>query len=77
MDSIRTVVTLIKEWLAWLPNPVVATLILALAVAASLALHKWLRKLVRRLLAKRYPNFFSIFTQIRDFYAMLPLFLEA
>src|SRR5882672_8127487 len=65
MDSIRAVVIEIKDWLAWLPNSVVATLILALAVAAALVLRHWAGKLVRRLFAKRYPNLFSIFVQIR------------
>ncbi|HEX3442340.1 MAG TPA: hypothetical protein VHT93_18520, partial [Pseudolabrys sp.] len=65
MDFLRLALTHIKDWLSWLPNPVVAVLILALAVVLALAVHNWLRKLTRRLLATHYPNVFSIFTQMR------------
>ena len=65
MDSLRLALTYIKDWLSWLPNPVVAVLILALAVVIALAVHNWLRKLTRRLLATPYPNVFAIFTQMR------------
>ena len=65
MDSTGALLTHIKDWLNWLPDVVVALLILALAAAIALAVHRWLRKLVRRLLAERYPNLFSIFTQTR------------
>jgi small-conductance mechanosensitive channel len=65
MDSIRSVVTNIKDWLDWLPNPVVAAIILGLAAVVALALHNWSTQLARRLLAHRYPNTFSIFSQTR------------
>src|SRR5262249_36597430 len=65
MDSIRTLVIDIKDWLDWLPDPVVATIILGLAAIAALALHKWASQFARRLLAYRYPNTFSIFNQTR------------
>jgi small-conductance mechanosensitive channel len=65
MDSIRSLVTDIKDWLDWLPDPAVAIIILGLAVVAALALHKWASQLARRLLAHRHPNTFSIFNQTR------------
>src|SRR6478672_6786162 len=65
MDSIRSVVTNIEDWLDWLPNPVVAAIILGLAAVLALALHNWSTQLARRLLAHRYPNTFSIFSQTR------------
>lgn len=65
MDSTRALLTRLKDWLDWLPNPVVALLMLAIAAAIALALHHTARRLVRRLLAQRYPNLFSIFTQMR------------
>src|SRR5512142_1769976 len=65
MDSLRAALTWIKDLLAWLPDEVVALLILALAVMIALALHRWSRKLVRRALAERYPNTFSVFTAMR------------
>ena len=65
MDSIRIALTQIKDWLDWLPNPVVAVLIVALAVAITYSLHKSVRKLLQHLLAVRYPYVLSVFTQMR------------
>ena len=65
MDSIRATLTRIKDLLDWLPDQVVALLILAIAVLIALALHGWARKLLRRAFAERYPVLFSTFTQIR------------
>ena len=65
MDSLRAALTWIKDLLDWLPDPVVALLILAIAVLVALALHRWARKLVRRAIAGRYPFVFSVFTQTR------------
>jgi small-conductance mechanosensitive channel len=56
MDSIRDALTTIKDLLAWLPDPAVALVILALAVCIALVLHKILARLARRILAMRYPN---------------------
>jgi hypothetical protein len=50
--------------LAWLPNPAVAAILLALAVTIAFLLHRIVRKLIRRLLAHRAPFVFSIFTQM-------------
>jgi small-conductance mechanosensitive channel len=65
MESLRAALTWIKVLLDWLPDPVVALLILAIAVLIALALHRWARKLVRSTLAGRYPYVFSTFTQTR------------
>jgi predicted neutral ceramidase superfamily lipid hydrolase len=65
MDSIRNALTSIKALLVWLPNPAVAAILLALAVAIAFLLHRIVRKLIRRLLAHRAPFVFSIFTQMR------------
>jgi small-conductance mechanosensitive channel len=65
MDQLRSALITIKNWLAWLPDPVVAMLIIALAAGIALVLHKWLRRLARSLLAGRYPNVLAIFSQIR------------
>jgi hypothetical protein len=64
MDSIRSVVIAIKDWLDWLPDPVVAAFIFALAAFAALALHDWLYHLLCRLLGSRYPNFIAAFSRI-------------
>jgi small-conductance mechanosensitive channel len=63
MDSPRTALTWIKNLLDWLPDQMVALLILAIAVLIALALHQWARKLMRRAFAGRYPFLFSTFTQ--------------
>ena len=65
MDSLRTALTQIKDLLGWLPSELVALLVLAIAMAIALALHRWARKLMRRAIAERYPNVFSIVTQLR------------
>jgi len=65
MDSLRAALTSIKNLLDWLPDLVVALLILAIAVLFALALHRWARKLARRAIAGRYPFVFSVFTQTR------------
>ncbi len=65
MESIRSALITVKYWLIWLPDPVVAVLIIALAAAIALLLHGWLRKLTRRLLQNRYPTLLSVFTRMR------------
>ena len=65
MDSLRTALTWVKDLLDWLPDPVVALFILAIAVLFALAIHRWARKLVRRAVAGRYPFVFSVLTQTR------------
>jgi len=65
MDSIQTALIILKNWLAWLPDPVVAVLILLLAAGIAYSLHKSVRKLLRHLLAARYPYALSVFTQMR------------
>jgi small-conductance mechanosensitive channel len=65
MDSLKAALTSVKDLLDWLPDPVVALLILAIAVLFALALHRWARKLIRRAFSERYPYMFSVFTQTR------------
>src|SRR6185437_10374628 len=65
MDSIRDILTTIKDLLAWLPDPVAATLILVFAGLLAYSLHKWVRRLLCHTLAGRYPYVFSVFTQMR------------
>src|SRR4029079_19246157 len=65
MDSLKAALTSVKDLLDWLPDLVVALLILAIAVLLALALHRWARKLVRRAIAGRYPFVFSVFNQTR------------
>jgi len=65
MDSIRSALIYLEGWLDWLPNWVVATIVIVLAVAVAYSLHKSARRLIRHLLAVRYPYLFSVFTQMR------------
>jgi small-conductance mechanosensitive channel len=66
MDSIRSALITVKDWLDWLPNQVVAMLILALACVIALVLYNSLRKLLRHLLAGRQPYLFSVFMRLRS-----------
>lgn len=66
MDSIRSALISIKELLDWLPNQVVAIVILTLAAILAYSLNRVVRNLIRRLLAARYPFAYSIFTQMRS-----------
>lgn len=63
MDSLRAALTWIKDLLDWLPDQVVALMILGIALLVALALHRWVRKLARRVLAGRYPYLYSTFDQ--------------
>jgi small-conductance mechanosensitive channel len=65
MDSVQNLLIDVESWLRWLPNPVVALIIVALAVAIAYALHRIVRKALRPLLAVRYPYLFSVFVQMR------------
>lgn len=65
MDSIQSALTVLKNWLDWLPDQLVAVFILLLAGMIAYSLHKSVRKLVRHLLAVRYPYVLSVFTQMR------------
>ncbi|HWE77961.1 MAG TPA: mechanosensitive ion channel family protein [Pseudolabrys sp.] len=74
MDSLRNALNTVRIWLDWLPDPIVAVLILLIAIAIALVLHRLLRKASRRLLAARYPNLFSVVTQMRGL-SRLALFI--
>jgi small-conductance mechanosensitive channel len=65
MDSVRNALIALKDLLAWLPDPVVAVIILVLAGAVAYSLHKSVRRLLRVALAERYPYAFSVITQMR------------
>jgi small-conductance mechanosensitive channel len=65
MDSVQNLLIKLESWLRWLPNPVVAAIVVLLAVAFAYALHRTVRKALRHLLADRYPYVFSVFTRMR------------
>jgi small-conductance mechanosensitive channel len=65
MESIRSTLAQIKDLFDWLPDPVVAVVIVALAAAIALLLDSWLRRLTRRLLGRRYPTLLAMFKQTR------------
>jgi small-conductance mechanosensitive channel len=65
MDSIRSALLTLTGWLAWLPDQVVALIILFLAAGIAYSLHRSVRRLVRHTLAERNPYLFSVFTQMR------------
>jgi small-conductance mechanosensitive channel len=76
MDSLRNALDTVRVWLDWLPDPIVAALILLIAIGFALILHRLLRKASRRLIAARYPNLFSVITQMRGL-SRLALFILA
>src|SRR6185295_8338655 len=63
MDELRAALTKLKNLLDWLPDPLVALMILGIAMLVALALHRWVRKLARRALSGRYPYLYSTFNQ--------------
>src|SRR6185312_10123488 len=65
MDSLISELNQLRDWLAWLPDPVAAALIILLAVLVALLLHLLVRRAVHRLLGRRYPITFSIFSRLR------------
>ncbi len=76
MHSIQSAFATIATWLAWLPEPVVAALIVILALALANLLHKSVRRLLRAVLARRYPYALSVITQMRGV-TRLALFILA
>jgi len=75
MDSIKAALLNLKDWFNWMPDLLVAALILGIAAGVAHAVHKSLRRLVRRLFAERYPNIFAIFTRIRELTGLALLIL--
>jgi small-conductance mechanosensitive channel len=65
MDSLRTGLTTVREILEPLPEPLVALFILCVAIGVALALHRWTRVLLRKLIAVRYPSVFAVVTRMR------------
>ena len=65
MDSLRTGLDSLTLWLNWLPDAVVALLVLSLAVVVAFSLHNAVRRLIQRLLADRYPFGLSLFNKMR------------
>jgi len=65
MESLTSGLASIRNGLDWLPDPVVSVLIILLATAVALLLHRSLRLLARRTLSRRYPTVFSFITQMR------------
>lgn len=65
MDSVRSALSTLALWLAWLPRPLVAIVIVALAVIIALSLHKTARRVLRLTLARRYPSVLAVVQQMR------------
>ncbi|MBS0246577.1 MAG: mechanosensitive ion channel [Proteobacteria bacterium] len=65
MDSVRSVLSTLARWLAWLPDQVVALVIVTLAVIIAYSLHKTVRRVLRMTLATRYPRVLTVVQQMR------------
>ena len=64
MDWLRTVLTGLGAPLAWLPASVTAALMFALAALVALAFYRTARRLLRRLVADRYPRLLSAVARV-------------
>ena len=65
MDLFRNALNTVRAALDWVPSPVIAAAMLVAAILVALSLHRLVRNLIRRLLAKRSPFALSIFSQMR------------
>lgn len=65
MDSVRSALSTLAQWLAWLPRPLVAIVIVALAVVIALSFHKTVRRVLRLTLASRYPSALTLVQKMR------------
>ena len=65
MDSIRSALSTLAQWLAWLPSQLVAMVIVALAITIALSLHKTARRLLRMSLATRFPYVIAMVQRMR------------
>src|SRR5688500_13011584 len=76
MESLRTALVNFREILDPLPDPVVALLILAVAITAAMALHRLIEAITRRFVARRYPNLFAVLARMQGL-AQLALLILA
>jgi small-conductance mechanosensitive channel len=76
MESLRTALVNFREILDPLPDPVVALLILAVAITAAMALHRLIEAITRRFVAPRYPNLFAVLARMQGL-AQLALLILA
>lgn len=66
LDAIGQGLTAVRQALAWVPDDVIAVLILAAAAAAALSLHQRLRQLLRQAVSDRYPYLLSLFAHTKS-----------
>ena len=65
MESVQSALITIISWLAWLPEPAIATFIVLLAVGIAYSLHKTVRRFLNIVLARRYPYVLATINQMR------------
>jgi small-conductance mechanosensitive channel len=65
MNPLTNGLTTVRGWLGWLPDPVVAVLIILFAAVVAVIVHRVLRILVRRSFERRSPALFSALTEMR------------
>lgn len=65
MESVRSALIAVTVWLAWLPRPAVAVVIVVLAAGIAYSLHKTVRRLLALLLARRFPHGLTVLNQMR------------
>ncbi len=65
MDSVKSALATLADWLTWLPHQIVATVVVLLAIGIALALHKTVRRALSILLVNRYPYAVTILNRMR------------
>ena len=64
MQSVNTAFATVAFWLDWMPKPLLAFLLVILALGIANLLHKYVRRMLRALLSARYPYALSIVVQM-------------
>jgi small-conductance mechanosensitive channel len=79
MELIRSVLFQFREAVERLPDDVAGVLVMLFAITLALAVHRWVRRLVRHFLALRYPYVFSLFSRMRGVtqLALIIIFISA
>ena len=76
MESLRTALVNLREILGPLPDPVVALLVIAVAITVAMALHRLIAASARRFVAPRYPVLFTVLARMQGL-AQLALLIIA
>ena len=77
MESLRTALVNLREILGPLPDPVVALLVIAVAITVAMALHRLIAASARRFVAPRYPLLFTVLARMQGLAQVALLIIAA